>query len=66
MTLKLPRRVAQVLETTNGEVFVNGGITFNAKGAEQVDVKKHLVTAVFPGADQAIDLGTVNGAITLD
>lgn len=45
---------------------VNGGISFNAKGAEQVEVKKHRVSAVFPGSDQAIDLGTVNGAITLD
>jgi Putative adhesin len=45
---------------------VNGGISFNAKGAEQVDVKKHRVTAVFPGSDQAIEIETVNGAITLD
>ena len=45
---------------------VNGGISFNAKGAEQVEVKKHRVTAVFPGSDQGIDLDTVNGAITLD
>lgn len=45
---------------------VNGGISFNAKGAEQVEVKKHRVMAVFPGGDQAIDLDTVNGAITLD
>ena len=45
---------------------VNGGISFNAKGAEQVEVKKHRVTAVFPGGDQGIDLDTVNGAITLE
>ena len=45
---------------------VNGGISFNAKGAEQVEVKKHRVTAVFPGSDQGIDLETVNGAIALD
>jgi len=45
---------------------VNGGISFNAKGAEQVEVKKHRVTAVFPGSDQGIDIETVNGAITLD
>jgi len=45
---------------------VNGGISFNAKGAEQVEVKKHRVTAVFPGGDQAIEIETVNGAITLD
>jgi len=45
---------------------INGGISFNAKGAEQVEVKKHRVTAVFPGSDQGIDIDTVNGAITLD
>ncbi len=45
---------------------VHGGISFNAKGAEQIEVKKHRVTALFPGSDQEIDLGTVNGAITLD
>ncbi len=45
---------------------VNGGISFNAKGAEQVEVKKHRVTATFPGSDQGIDLETVNGGITLD
>jgi len=45
---------------------VNGGISFNAKGAEQVEVKKHRVTATFPGSDQGIDLDTVNGAISLD
>lgn len=45
---------------------VNGGISFNAKGAEQVEVKKHRVTAVFPGSDQGIEIETVNGAITLD
>jgi DUF4097 and DUF4098 domain-containing protein YvlB len=45
---------------------VNGGISFNAKGAEQVEVKKHRVTAIFPGSDQGIEIDTVNGAITLD
>jgi hypothetical protein len=45
---------------------VNGGISFNAKGAEQVEVTKHRVTAVFPGSDQAIDLDTVNGSISMD
>lgn len=45
---------------------VNGGISFNAKGAEQVEVKKHRVTAVFPGSDQSIVIETVNGGITLD
>jgi len=45
---------------------LHGGITFNAKGAEQVEVKKHSVTAVFPGGGQDMELETVNGAITLD
>ncbi len=45
---------------------VNGGISFNAKGADQVEVKKHRVTAVFPGSEQAIEVDTVNGAITLN
>jgi hypothetical protein len=45
---------------------VNGGISFNAKGAEQVEVTKHRVTAVFPGSDQTIDLDTVNGSISMD
>ncbi|HEY3271915.1 MAG TPA: hypothetical protein VGJ89_11960 [Geothrix sp.] len=45
---------------------LHGGITLNAKGAEQVEVKKHSVTAVFPGGGQGMELETVNGAITLD
>ncbi|HEY3401525.1 MAG TPA: hypothetical protein VGK03_12935 [Geothrix sp.] len=45
---------------------LNGAISFNAKGAEQVEVKKRLVTAVFPGGGQDIELETVNGAISLD
>jgi hypothetical protein len=45
---------------------VNGEISFNSKQAEQIEVKKHRVTAVFPGSDQAIEIETVNGAITLD
>jgi hypothetical protein len=45
---------------------VNGGISFNAKGAEQVEVTKHRVTAVFPGSDQNIELNTVNGSISMD
>jgi hypothetical protein len=68
------------VETVNGSIHlqmtgmkgrlkastVNGGISFNAKGAEQVEVKKHRVTATFPGGDQGIDLTTVNGAIILE
>ncbi len=45
---------------------MNGDISFNAKGAEQVEIKKHRVSAVFPGSDQAIEVSTVNGGITLE
>ena len=45
---------------------VNGGISFSAKGAELVEVKKHRVTATFPGGDQAIEVETVNGGISLN
>jgi DUF4097 and DUF4098 domain-containing protein YvlB len=45
---------------------VNGRITFTAKGAEQVEVAKHSVKALFPGSDQTISLETVNGGISLD
>ena len=53
---------------------LDGAITFNAKGAEQVEIKKKTVdgelrskvTAIFPGEGQGIELETVNGAITLD
>lgn len=45
---------------------LNGAIAFNAKGAEQVEIKKHRVSAVFPGSDQPIEVSTVNGGITLE
>ena len=45
---------------------MNGNISLHAKGAEQVEIKKHWVSAVFPGGNQAIELGTVNGSITLE
>lgn len=45
---------------------VNGHLSFNAKGAEQITVNKHSVTASFPGSNQGIDLETVNGSITMD
>jgi hypothetical protein len=45
---------------------VNGDISFNAKGAEQVEVKKRRVTATLPGSDQGIELNTVNGSISLE
>jgi DUF4097 and DUF4098 domain-containing protein YvlB len=45
---------------------VNGHLSFNAKGAEQITVNKNSVTASFPGSNQGIDLETVNGSITMD
>jgi DUF4097 and DUF4098 domain-containing protein YvlB len=45
---------------------VNGEITFKAKGAEQVEIKKHRVSAVFPGSSQPIALNTVNGSIAVE
>jgi len=45
---------------------VNGDISFRAQGAEQVEIKKHKVTAFFPGGEQNIALETVNGSITLE
>jgi len=44
---------------------VNGGISFQAKGADQVEVRKHRVTAVFPGSEQTFEIATVNGSIKL-
>lgn len=40
---------------------VNGSITL-----DQVEVKKHRVTAVFLGSEQTIEVDTVNGAITFN
>ena len=45
---------------------VNGHLSFNAKGAEQVEVSKRKVEATFPGGDQVISLNTVNGSITVE
>ena len=45
---------------------VNGHLSFNAKGAEQVEVSKRRVEATFPGGDQTISLSTVNGSITVE
>jgi DUF4097 and DUF4098 domain-containing protein YvlB len=45
---------------------VNGHISFNAKGAEQVEVSKRKVQATFPGSEQKISLNTVNGSITVE
>jgi len=45
---------------------VTGDISFKAKGAEQVEIKRHKVTAVFPGGDENLTVSTVNGSITLE
>ncbi len=45
---------------------VNGSVSFNAKGAENVEVKRTKVTATFPGGTESISLSTVNGSITLE
>lgn len=45
---------------------LNGNLSLKAKGAEQVEVSKRKVTALFPGGDQPIALSTVNGSITIE
>jgi len=45
---------------------VNGGLSFKAQGAQDVEVKKQTVRATFPGSDQKIQLSTVNGSITVE
>ena len=69
-----------VAETVNGSITlqiagikgrlkaetVNGSVSFKAKGADQVEVKKHRMTATFPGGNQVISLETVNGGISIE
>lgn len=45
---------------------VNGGLSFKAQGAEQVEIHKRNMSAVFPGSEQRIHLSTVNGGITVE
>jgi DUF4097 and DUF4098 domain-containing protein YvlB len=45
---------------------VNGGVSFKAQGAEQVEIKRKKVTATFPGSDQQLRISTVNGGIALE
>ncbi|MFZ1614096.1 MAG: DUF4097 family beta strand repeat-containing protein [Holophaga sp.] len=45
---------------------VNGDVSFKAKGADDVVIKKHKVSATFPGGDQQISLETVNGGIVIE
>jgi hypothetical protein len=44
----------------------NGSLNLKAKGAEQVEVSKRQMSAVFQGGTAAIDLSTVNGSITVE
>jgi hypothetical protein len=45
---------------------VNGSLSLKAKGAEQVEVSKRRMSAVFGGGSQPISLSTVNGSITIE
>lgn len=45
---------------------LNGSLLLKTKGAEQVEVGKRRMTAVFPGGTQAIAISTVNGSIIVD
>jgi DUF4097 and DUF4098 domain-containing protein YvlB len=45
---------------------VNGNLSLKAKGAEQVEVGKRRLSAVFQGGGEAITLSTVNGSITVE
>lgn len=42
---------------------VNGQVSVNTKGAEQVNATKHQVEATFPGSKQTIRMSTVNGSL---
>ena len=44
---------------------VNGQLSVNTKGAEQVNATKRQVEATFPGSKQVIRLRTVNGALVM-
>jgi hypothetical protein len=45
---------------------LNGNLSLKAKGAEQVEVTKRRMSAVFQGGTQAISLSTVNGNIIVE
>lgn len=45
---------------------LNGNLSLKAKGAEQVEVSKRRMSAVFLGGEQPIALSTVNGSITVE
>ena len=66
--------------TVNGQVHIqstglkgrleastlNGSLNLRAKGAEQLEVTKRRVSAVFQGGSEPIALSTVNGSITVE
>lgn len=66
--------------TVNGQVHIqsaglkgrleastlNGSLNLKAKGAEQLEVSKRRVSAVFQGGSEPIALSTVNGSITVE
>lgn len=45
---------------------LNGGLSLKAKGAEQVEVGRRRLSAVFPGGDASLTINTVNGGITVE
>ncbi len=53
------------LEGSLRATTVNGQVSVNTKGAEQVNATKHKVEATFPGSMQLIHLSTVNGALVV-
>lgn len=53
------------LEGSLKATTVNGQISVDTKGAEQVSATKHQVEATFPGSKQLIRMSTVNGALVV-
>jgi len=53
------------LEGSLRATTVNGKVSVNTKGAEQVSATKHEVEATFPGSKQTIRLSTVNGGLVV-
>lgn len=58
-----------VLGAAKGQVkaeSMNGTVTFRAAGAQEVQAKRHRVSATLPGSDQRIHIETLNGGITVE
>jgi len=53
------------LEGSLRATTVNGRVSVNTKGAEQVTATKHQVEATFPGSKQIIRMSTVNGSLVV-